>query len=111
MTKNTRRVHKAGKTSGYETDGESYWLAPMFKDQFDALIDEHEAINSLVAVIQSHAADRFASINKRKRALWNRVLEDLGIERGSGVMYSYSYNDGRISPTGGKLEPEQEPEA
>ena len=104
-----KRVHKMGKQYGYETDGESYWLAPGLKEMLDAVLDERTALYDLLTRNQEYVNVRLTASLRRQRAAWARIFDELGITRGSGELYSYSAGDGRIYPTGARQQPEQSP--
>ena len=96
MAKKTtgKREHKAGKTHGfgYETDGESYWIAPCYTDTIDNINDERNGIAQLIAALNEDFTRRQAALSTRSRKWWADVLADLGLNIEDG----WTYSRGRI---------------
>ncbi len=106
MTAKTRskRTHGVMKDvsgavgTGYDTDGTSFWLAPILHDEIMEIQDEIGAANGMLEQANMAAQKVFTRLIKRRRAWWDKVLEGLSIPRDARAKYRYNYLDRSISP-------------
>ena len=91
-----KRGHKTGKTRGYgyQTDGESYWIAQCYAQEMDAFLDEARAIADLVAALNTDLLRRNTVLAQGRRQWWHKVCADLGITYED----RWVYLNGRVSP-------------
>jgi hypothetical protein len=82
-----RREHKVGRSTGYETDGESYWIAPTHMSSWDAIDKDEAGLRALVAAINSHLQQQYTTVAARRKAWWKHVAEDIGIESTGDLTY------------------------
>lgn len=89
-----QREHKTGKTNGYgyDTDGESYWIAPCYSDSFAKIQDERNGMKALIDTLNDDFARRHTALAARSRELWKTVSADLGINSDE----DWTFHDGRI---------------
>ena len=83
-----------GKHSGYELIDGVYHIAPIYTDHFARLADRQNGVDRFVKSIVRHAAEINNEIAVEQRSLWERIYEDLGLDR--EINYTY-HNNGTIT--------------
>lgn len=73
--------HFMGKSTGYELIDGVYYLASMYTDSFRKLADRQEGIDQLMKSVVTHVAEINKEIALERRNLWERISEDLGLDK------------------------------
>jgi len=94
--KTKSRVRKVGLSTGYETDGTNYWLAPTHVDAWGEIQDEAIALDAIIAATLQTVAEVRRRVEARRRRWWDSVYRDLGLDQ--SVPYSFNRMEGRLSP-------------
>lgn len=92
----TKREHKVGPGTGYETDGTNYWLAPGLVDAWGAIQDQGMALDAVLATVTRTVAEARARVEAQRRHWWDTVYKDLGLD--TSIVYSISRGEGKLSP-------------
>lgn len=96
MSENLKREHKNGKHTGYETDGERYWLAPMLVEQFGQIQDQERALDAIIEATVRTVAEARRHNEAQRRRWWDAVYNDLGLDK--SVDYSFKRIEGVLAP-------------
>lgn len=96
----SKREHKAGKNTGYETDGVSYWVAPMYVESWKKLEDQQFAWDAIVATTVSAVAKAKTMLRAEQRRWWESLIADLGMD--ASKQYACDMLEGRVYPVGDK---------
>ncbi|MDO9580136.1 MAG: hypothetical protein Q7J06_06155 [Bacteroidales bacterium] len=89
--------HK-GKETGYHLINGEYHIAPLYQGQFDFLHDKKNGIEEMLAMVSRHSAQDLEAISKATRQLWDRLAEDIGIDKAAG----WTYQNGVVRPADSK---------
>ena len=89
-----KETHQSGLYSGYDLVDGRYFIAPMYKEQFEGLRDRRRALIECTEMAQVFARDSLQQLNKEQRRLFERIGEDLGMDMGPGTPWYYLYQDG-----------------
>ena len=94
MTKKVKETnYSMGKHSGYELIDGVYHIAPMYIDAFSKLAARADGVDQLIKSVTKHIADINNEIASEYQSLWQRLCDDLGLDKNK----SYCYNhDGTI---------------
>ncbi len=95
--------HHMGKSTGYELIDGVYHIAPVYSIAFDKLADRAQGIDQLVRSVTIHAAEITRDIASERREIWNRVLEDLGLDETK----MWRFSNGTIFEEKGTSPPKQ----
>ena len=87
-------THFRGKHSGYELIDGVYHIAPMYTDSFAKLADRTIGVDGLVNSVVRHAAEINKEIACEQRILWERLYDDLDLDRSK--RYHYKSSEGVI---------------
>lgn len=91
-----KREHKRGQRTAYETDGESYWLAPLHVDAWGPIHDQERALNATLETVVKTVAEARRSVQAQARRWWDDVYRDLDLDR--SVTYTFDRMEGKLSP-------------
>lgn len=82
-----------GKTTGYEitTDGK-YYPAPCWKDQFEQLFAERQAIHLLINQVYATAQERLVVVEKQIQQVKARLIDDIGLDPQKEWVYYYDHH-------------------
>jgi hypothetical protein len=92
--KNTDPNHRMGKTTGYDLINGEYHIAPLYQEQFNALLHEKGGIEDMLSAVTKHAQKDYEDISKREETLWERLAEDIGLDIHAG----WTYRRGIVKP-------------
>lgn len=91
-----KRERKMGKSTGYETDGESFWLAPGLVDDWGAIQDQERALDSIVIAMTNSVANARIHVEALRRKWWDRIYSDLELD--TSVRYTFNRLERKLAP-------------
>ena len=92
----TERVHKSGAFTGYDQQGEAYYPAPTYVEQFMVINDRRVAAEGLLAATNHYVTGELTRIAAESRKLWARLSEDYGVNFAPGSGWQFGYADQAI---------------
>ena len=101
-TKNRKptREHKSGKSTGYDIEGEAYYLAPTYLERFLELAQRRQALEQLLKTVLAFVEDGYRHLSSANGKLFSTISEDLGIDT-TTMIYELSTNTMRPKPKPG----------
>jgi siroheme synthase (precorrin-2 oxidase/ferrochelatase) len=94
-TANTRK-RKVGVSTGYETDGVNYWLAPSHVEAWGSTSDQAAALDAIIEATVRTVAEARRHVEAMRRRWWDSVYADLELDK--SVQYSFNRLEGKVSP-------------
>ena len=82
-----------GKHSGYRFTNGVYHIAPMYIENFERLMDRRVGVDQFLLSVTRHAAGINEEIAEEQRRIWNRIYDDLSLDRNKNWEY---HQDGTI---------------
>ncbi len=73
--------HHMGKHTGYELVDGVYHIAPSYTLAFAELNDRAEGVDMFMKTVTRYVAELNAEIQKENRRQWDRLCDDLGLDR------------------------------
>jgi hypothetical protein len=83
-------THRMGKRTWYEIRDGKYHIAPTYSQSFEEIGTAKSSVDEVVRTVNNYAAQQYTALNKREKAWWDSVLEDLGLEKGPSWTYDRS---------------------
>ena len=92
------RKHEMSKSRAwrFDTDGESYWVAPRIRAELEEILSEFNAARMVAETLTNHLNAVWVAIEKRKLRWWDQVYEELSLSR--AVRYQVDIIEGRVWP-------------
>ena len=85
--------HLFGKSSGYEvTPDGKYYPAPCWKNQFEQLFAERQAIHQLINQVYATAQERLIAVEKQIQEVKAGLIEDIGLDPEKDWAYCYDHH-------------------
>lgn len=94
MTAKKTKVHRAGNRCGYDVlPNKSIEIAPLYKDEMEAIYVEQRAIDNMIAAVMQSIAPLSRGLEKRRRDWWKEVLGDYELDGN----FTYDIASGTLS--------------
>ncbi|MFA5407966.1 MAG: hypothetical protein WC343_04250 [Bacilli bacterium] len=94
MTAKKTKVHRAGNRCGYNVlPNKSIEIAPLYKDEMEAIWIEQRAIDSMISAVMQSIAPLNRGLEKRRRDWWTKVFEDYELDGN----FTYDIPSGTLS--------------
>jgi hypothetical protein len=91
--KRSKPKHVFGKSTGYTLNpDDSVDVCPMYRESMDDSMAEEDAIRRQLEIVTAITTERLKACQKARRAFWDRVVDDLGIDPEK----KWKYHNGRI---------------
>ena len=81
--------HHRGKRTGYELINGEYHIAPYYYEQFNKLQHKRKGIETLLTIVNQHAAENLEEISRVNQAIFNDLADDIGLDLKEAWVHSH----------------------